>query len=244
MATALAKDVSTWLKPRFFVTLIYKNKMSCKKITVILSLAIGIIANNVPRANALDFSFSFNNGDGNTPGSVTGIIKGLQNNGSPSSASEVDLTSYPSGLGTNPNTSGNLVYKSSGGGWGMTTANSFTVTNGILTNASFYTNGANGSFLALDHLLTASAATAVNINATAALLENNRLTFGNTSPIQVGGFTVGQITNNTGNSGVLAGANYAAVPFEFSPSEGIALGVPLFFGLRMLKRKKALSKLV
>lgn len=32
-----------------------------------------------------------------------------------------------------------------------------------------------------------------------------------------------------------------AVPFEFSPLPGIALGVPLFLGLRMLKKRKALK---
>lgn len=33
-----------------------------------------------------------------------------------------------------------------------------------------------------------------------------------------------------------------AVPFEFSPSQGIALGLPLFIGLRMLKKRRALKK--
>lgn len=33
-----------------------------------------------------------------------------------------------------------------------------------------------------------------------------------------------------------------AVPFEFSPGQGIALGLPLFIGLRMLKKPKALKK--
>ncbi|MDF5714695.1 MAG: hypothetical protein PUP93_12610 [Rhizonema sp. NSF051] len=222
---------------------LYENKMSCQKIGLILSFAIGIIANNITKANALDFSFSFNNGDGNIGGSVTGIIKGLQNNGSPSSASEVDLTSYPSGLGTNANTSGNLVYLSSGGGWGTPSANSFTVTNGNLTNADFYTTGASGSFLALNQSLIAAGVNVAGLGLSVSALPSNRLTFGNTSPIQVGGLTVGQIINNTGNNSVFTEANYAAVPFEFSPSEGIALGVPLFFGLRMLKRKKALRNL-
>ena len=32
-----------------------------------------------------------------------------------------------------------------------------------------------------------------------------------------------------------------AVPFEFSPGQGIALGLPLFIGLRMLKKRRALK---
>lgn len=213
--------------------------MICKKIGLTLSFAFGIITNNVPKANALDFSFSFNNGDGNVGGSVTGIIKGLQSSGI-SGASEVDLTSYPSGLGSNPNSSGNIVYLSSGGGWGSPGTNSFTVTNGNLTNADFYTTGASGSFLALNENLLAAGANLTGLGLSVSALPSNRLTFGNTSPLLgIGGIPVGQIINNTGNMGVFTGANYAAVPFEFSPSEGIALGVPLFFGLRMLKRKKA-----
>lgn len=33
-----------------------------------------------------------------------------------------------------------------------------------------------------------------------------------------------------------------AVPFEFSPGQGVALGLPLFIGLRMLKKRRALKK--
>lgn len=32
------------------------------------------------------------------------------------------------------------------------------------------------------------------------------------------------------------------VPFEFNPGQGVALGLPLFIGLRMLKKRRALKK--
>ena len=35
-----------------------------------------------------------------------------------------------------------------------------------------------------------------------------------------------------------------AVPFEFSPSQGMLLGVPFFIGLRILKSKRALRKVL
>ncbi len=34
----------------------------------------------------------------------------------------------------------------------------------------------------------------------------------------------------------------AAVPWDFSPTQGVALGLPLFIGLRMLKKRRALKK--
>ena len=47
------------------------------------------------------------------------------------------------------------------------------------------------------------------------------------------------INNESGFSGVTYTPAATAVPWEFSPVQGAALGLPLFIGLRMLKRKIA-----
>lgn len=50
-----------------------------KKISYILGLVIGIIDSNTSKSNALDFTFSFSNTNGSANGTVTGIIKVLEN---------------------------------------------------------------------------------------------------------------------------------------------------------------------
>ena len=70
----------------------------------------------------------------------------------------------------------------------------------------------------------------------------------------VGGYSGGaRLLNNSTPPGSEGSANlkfYAtlsdssattAVPFEFNPEQGIALGLPLFIGLRMLKKRRALK---
>ena len=192
--------------------------MKFKQFSCVLGLAIGIIASNIPKASALDFSFSFSNQDGNVDGTVTGTIKGLKDN-TTSAATEVDLTSYPAGLGTNPNPSGNVVYTSSGGGWDPNASGSFTVTNGLITDYQFYASS-KPSELVLDSSEQISSLV-LNYNPN---------------------ITYNYVHNSSLNSVVFTSAS-ATVPFEFSPSEGILLGVPLFIGLRILKRKRAMKML-
>jgi len=45
--------------------------------------------------------------------------------------------------------------------------------------------------------------------------------------------------NDTPGASIKVGDTGAAVPFDFNPLEGAALGVPIFLGLRQLKRRKA-----
>ena len=62
-----------------------------------------------------------------------------------------------------------------------------------------------------------------------------------------GGYnSIGNGINNTSsyNSNGFSGVTYTpatAVPWDFSPNEGVALGLPLFIGLRMLKKRRALK---
>jgi len=130
-----------------------KNFVQSGILPLVLGSAAAVLASTAP-AQALDFTFSFSNSNGTVPGTVTGVIKGLQAN-TTSAATEIDLTSYPTGgsvsattgLGINPNSSGNLIYSSTGGGWASTTStNSFTVnSSNQVTNAIFYIEGAFGT---------------------------------------------------------------------------------------------------
>ena len=203
--------------------------MNFKQFGYILGLAIGIIASNTPIANALDFNFSFSsdNTSGGV-GTVTGIIKGLQDNTNASQIpTEIDLTSYPTNvLGTNPNASGNVVFLAGtnppGKDWGTNNSVSFQVTGGNITSAFFSEQGAAGSNSSKSYFI---------LNSPAGF---NGLSFNN------GNGTSNSISNQGGFNGITFTS--AAVPFEFSPSQGILLGIPLFIGLRILKRKRVLRK--
>ena len=95
-----------------------------------LSLTVIGLAFNSGAAKALDFTFSFSNVTGNTPGTVTGTIQGLNDNAT-SAATGVIIQTYPSGLSGSPNQGGFDATK-----WAVIN-NSFSVTNGNITAASF-----------------------------------------------------------------------------------------------------------
>ncbi|WP_424964570.1 VPLPA-CTERM sorting domain-containing protein [Dinoroseobacter sp. S375] len=84
-----------------------------------------------PSANALSFDFSFSNTVGNVAGTVTGTVSGLADNAT-GAATSLILTSVPAATGgqTNPNTS-DVVQ------WTAIDVNSFTVTNGQITDFMF-----------------------------------------------------------------------------------------------------------
>ncbi len=72
--------------------------------------------------------------------------------------------------------------------------------------------------------------------------------FSNTNPysggsafVSGGGNFVNYSSLDWNFSATFTDASTQAVPFEFSPTEGIALGLPLFMGLRMLKKRRALK---
>ncbi len=60
------------------------------------------------------------------------------------------------------------------------------------------------------------------------------------------GVTSTTVTSTVGSTSVKAFDNYVqlkqTVPFEFSPEQGFMLGVPLFLGLRQLKKRTAAKK--
>jgi len=105
---------------------------------VVGSAAAGMLANTSP-AHALDFNFTFTGTDGTV---VNGTIDGLVNNTTNESASSVVVTSvsnssYTSVVGLNWVNLGIL-------------SNSFTVANGVITNANF-ASGSGVQKLGLDN---------------------------------------------------------------------------------------------
>ncbi len=129
-------------------------------------------------------------------------------------ATDVYLNSYPG----YPNIyGGNSIISGGIDMWGFEYYNSFTVANGVITDAQF-----------LDYA-------------------GDRNT-GNFSQFQLypPGFYdyLYSRTNNittvyVSDSIVPSIAVYKLVPFEFSPVQGFMLGIPLFIGLRYLKKKRA-----
>lgn len=66
---------------------------------------------------------------------------------------------------------------------------------------------------------------------------------GGTRNVSGGSYSIADSQNNFRGGDVSGGTvtSATAVPFEFNPNQGLALGVPLFIGLRILKKKLALK---
>jgi hypothetical protein len=90
------------------------------------------------RAGLLNFSFSFTNDPsyGKTAGTVTGEIEGLSDN-STGAAADVIIETAPSALG-GISTEGPLPIETIASGWNNPIINSFTVSGGQITAASFF----------------------------------------------------------------------------------------------------------
>jgi hypothetical protein len=89
---------------------------------VLLAAALAVAATGAARAATLDFTFSFTN-TGNGGGTVTGIVRGLQDNAT-RAASSVEVTGNTLGFGI-----GEYV--------GNPQSNTFTVSRGAITSALF-----------------------------------------------------------------------------------------------------------
>lgn len=92
--------------------------------------ATAILASNAP-AQALDFTFSFSNSGGTTPGTVSGTIYGLSDNTANQAATDIQITSYPSALGFGSTPFSVFTF-------GTPSSNSFSVVSGTITAADFY----------------------------------------------------------------------------------------------------------
>jgi PEP-CTERM motif-containing protein len=111
----------------------------------ILPLVAGILMTAAvvapQNANALAFFFSFTNDVGNVSGTVTGEVFGLTNN-STSSATLVELLSWPSGLVPSANQSF-YVPPINVTSWATQDINTFTVLDGQVTSGSFHADNSN-----------------------------------------------------------------------------------------------------
>jgi len=116
------------------------------KLKVIFALFAIALFLNVGTAMADDFTFTINNGvNGNTPGSVTGLILGLAHNGT-SSATGIIITSSPFGAGFN----GVDATSWSGQPQLDPYVNSFTTVNGVVVGGGFHADG--NTYSSLDRL--------------------------------------------------------------------------------------------
>ena len=79
--------------------MIQKKQYLCTKNLSVAAALLGSLAISVP-AHALDFYFEFSNTGSNVNGTVTGIIRWLQDNANGQQATEIQLLTYPAGLGT------------------------------------------------------------------------------------------------------------------------------------------------
>jgi hypothetical protein len=101
-----------------------------RTMTILGAGLIGLMHPTASHAGPLDFMFSFSNTVGNVNGTVTGEIFGLTNNTANQAASNVVVDSAPALLGLPAFPSPLPIFTD-------VTANSFTVLNGAITDASF-----------------------------------------------------------------------------------------------------------
>ncbi len=152
--------------------------------------------------------------------------------------------------------SGTLSYTGSGDNTFNITSLSFQE-NGVsgtytLDNSSnYYQNNNYSSTLAKNQIRVVSGAVnswnfyASNSNATGDTWGRNFFEdgFGNPALSYTStGSSFNQAYYNFDLNGTKFTAASATVPFDFSPSQGVVLGLPLFIGLRMLKKHRALKK--
>ena len=171
-----------------------------------VTLALALSANN---AQALDFSFSFDNVEGNTPGTVEGTITGL--NEGTGAADSVLITSFPAGLGGSFDAGNDATL------WSNQGANTFTVTNGSITDADFNSDSSNGSNLCL-----------------------NCSEFGGVNGT-INGSTGNALFNFDGFSGATYSTAATSVPFGVSTDLSIIILGGLY-GASRLRKKFAASK--
>ena len=111
----------------------------CLYVVSTSTTAILILAITASHAKALDFTFSFYNISGNRTGTVSGIITGLEDNTANQAADSVVVISYPDALEGSFDNGNDAVL------WSEQRNNSFTVKNGVITNASFVAQQNNGT---------------------------------------------------------------------------------------------------
>ncbi|WP_414529543.1 hypothetical protein [Nodularia chucula] len=164
-------------------------------------------------SKASALNFSFS--FSNNAGNTNGTVTGTifgLTDNATSAATQIIIDSFPAALGTPVD---GLIATN----WNVL-GNSFTVANGALTGGNFSAQ---------------ASASGICLNAPCFGPFNNGLTFN-------------QAGNTVGNNGGFAALNPAGlnpptpIPWHFSPEQSLALGIPLFIGLRELKKRKIVAK--
>ncbi len=115
---------------------VLKQSLQVASTFMATTLALAVTAQN---AKALDFTFSFDNVNGNVAGTVSGTIIGLEDNTS-SPADSIIIENFPAGLAGDFDNGQDVV------AWDTIFINNFTVTNGIITSAEFEASEVNDVF--------------------------------------------------------------------------------------------------
>jgi hypothetical protein len=105
-----------------------QQERSMKNLVVVTAIAAMLASSP---AHALSFNFSFTNVSGSVPGTVTGVIDGLLDNVT-KAATQVTVTSYPSALNLGVSAPFQTIIAGA-----SFVGNSFTVSSGVITSASF-----------------------------------------------------------------------------------------------------------
>ena len=214
--------------------------MELKQFSCVLGLAIGIITSYIPKASALTWTSGINTATTNYtefPGqSFTPNLQGNAGSGTSLSSGSAFLNSFSFGS----NSTGILYIFSSPYTGTPQSITSYTGVNklGVSSAAVNGTYSFNGGLLLPD----------VTSKYYAYSDTSYTIQYSSGNPYNGGQETYATSSNSTystANDSLNFSANFsspsASVPFEFSPTEGIALGLPLFIGLRMLKKRRALK---
>ncbi len=179
------------------------------------TLAVAITA---PHAKALEFTFSFSNVTGSTPGTVSGKITGLEDNTSNQAADSVIIESFPGSLGGSFDEGDDAV------AWNDVQENSFSVTNGEIVSAMFYAETASFNNLF-----------ALNTVVLGDLFDANYLTLDRST----------DVSNTGGFEGASYSLLSTPVPFGVIPDTGIGILAGIW-GISRLRKtmrgRKSFSK--
>lgn len=199
------------------------HNSSLLKIIVISISLLTTIGVTAKEAKALDFNFSFTDDSNDfsfeatyVSGTVSGVIRGLEDNQANQAPTSVEILSFPGGL------LGDLETSLIASDWELVLGSGFTVNNGAITAADWVAQQSDdGSGDDVDQ---------IRIN----FQSINSLTFDSLSTLT---------GNSDSFAGVTFSSASASVPFEFSPSLGL-VAVGSIFGLSRLRKHRATRKTI
>jgi hypothetical protein len=149
-----------------------------KNLLLVATAIAAMLASAPAHALSFDFSFTNNSVNGNVPGTVTGVIEGLVDNMAFQPATQITVTSFPSGLSLGVSAPFDTIIPSA-----SISNNSFTVSSGAITFVAFGSVSASNNFALF---LTNTFSILENASVTSRVVSDSIATFTPVGPVVPG----------------------------------------------------------